>query len=156
MRSLNRMKQDVWYSKVKEEMSDYDTISVYGKPQKCRLVVSATSGTPEDIAAGIVPDYERYLTYHKPKYGDKLNLEEGMVLWIDNVPKVNKNGELECDITYQTDEEGETVMDDEGNPIVESFEYITPPDYVLKKIISTQKGSVVRYGIAKIGGSDNS
>lgn len=156
MRSLSRMKQDVWYSEVTEAMSDYDTISVYGKPKRCRLVVSATSGTPEDIAAGIVPDYERYLTYHKLKYGDKLNLEEGMVLWIDSVPKVDKNGELERDITYQIDEDGEIVVDDEGSAIIESFEYTTPPDYVLKKIIATQKGLVVRYGIAKIGGSDNS
>lgn len=150
------MKQDIWYSEVMEEMSGYDTISVYEKPKKCRLVVSATSGTPEEIAAGIVPDYERYLTYHKPKYGDILNLEEGMALWIDIVPKTDKNGELDRNIIYQIDDNGEVVIDDGGKPIIESFEYVTPPDYVLKKIIGTKKGSVVRYGIAKIGGSSNS
>lgn len=155
MRSLSRMKQDIWYAEVSEEMSGYDTISVYRKPKKCRMVVSATSGTPEEIAAGIVPDYERYLTYHKPKYGDKLTLEEGMVLWIDVIPKLDKNGELERDITYQTEEEGEPVVDDNGNPVIDSFDYATPPDYVLKKIIGTQKGSVVRFGITKIGGSES-
>lgn len=153
MRSSTRQKQDVWYSKVKEELSGIDTIQTFDKPQKCKLVCSFTSGTPEEISAGLVPDYERYLVYHKPKYGKKLELQEGMALWIDVKPQLDEKGNLKTDITYQTDADGKIILDDEGNPILYNLEYPTPPDYVLKKIFQTQKSETIRYGIVKIGES---
>lgn len=154
MGSLKRQQQNVWYAKVAEELSDYNTIQIYSNPIKCRLTCSATSGTPEEISAGIVPDYDRYLTYHKPKYGEKLKLEEGMVLWIDIDPELNENGELVKEIIYSLDEYGEPVLDDDGNKQIETVEYSTPPDYILKRIIDTKKGKVVRYGISRIGSAE--
>lgn len=153
MRSSTRQKQDVWYSKVKEELSGIDTIRTYEKPKKVKLVCSSTSGTPEEISAGLVPDYERYLVYHKPKYGKKLELEEGMALWIDVAPKLDEDGNLKANVTYKVDRNGENVLNDKGNPIVYNLEYPTPPDYVLKQIFQTQKSETIRYGIVKIGES---
>ena len=150
MRSSTRQKQDVWYSKVKEELSGIDTIQTYEKPKKVKLVCSSTSGTPEEISAGLVPDYERYLVYHKPKYGKRLELEEGMALWIDVKPELDEDENLKSNVTYKVDRNGEQVLDDEGKPIVYNLEYPAPPDYVLKRIFDTQKGEVVRYGIVKI------
>lgn len=153
MRSSTRQKQDVWYAKVREELSGIDTIQTFDKPQRCKIVCSSTSGTPEEIAAGLVPDYERYLTYHKPKYGKKLELQEGMALWINVAPEFDEGGNLKSVITYETDENGEPILDEEGKPVIYNLEYPTPPDYVLKRILDTQKGEVVRYGIVKIGRS---
>lgn len=100
-----------------------------------RLTASTTSGTPDEIAAGVVPEYDRYLTYHKSGRGCcSLDLEEGMSVWVDVVP--------------QLDDEGNLVMGEDG------VTPVTPPDYTLKKILDSQKAIVARYGISKIGGSE--
>lgn len=134
MRSRSRDKQRVWFAKFTERQDGIDTIQEWSKPIMAKLTASTTSGTPEEIAAGIVPDYDRYLTYHKPPHGCcSLDLEEGMSVWVDAVP--------------QLDGEGKLMMGDDG------VTPVTPPDYTLKRILSSQKSIVSRYGIAKIGGS---
>lgn len=96
-----------------------------------RFTVSATAGTPEEISAGIVPTYDRYITSYDREFCKIA--EERMAVWVDKIPKIDDFGNL--------------VLDEEGVPV-------TPPDYTLKKIIDTAKGSVARYGIKKVGGSE--
>lgn len=132
MRSLSRLKQTVWISKVEETLEGIDTIRRYSKPIMKRFTVSATAGLPEEISAGIVPTYDRYITSYDKSFCDVA--EEGMALWIDRIPKVDLLGNL-------------ALEEDRRTPV-------TPPDYTLKKILAAQKGKVFRYGIAKIGGSE--
>lgn len=130
MRSLKRQQQQVWFSKIHEHLDGIDTIHEWDKPIMVKMTCSVTSGTPEEIAAGIVPDYDRYLTYHKSRFKPSLGLEEGMSVWVDVTPELDENGNL-------------VMGDDEVTPVM-------PPDYTLKRILDTQKGGVARYGIVKI------
>ncbi len=130
MRSPSRLKQKVWFSKIEEVIDGIDTVQKYSKPIMRRFTVSATAGTPEEIAAGIVPTYDRYIT----SYDRNFKPEEGMEVWVDTVPQLDDSGSL--------------VMAGDG------ITPVTPPDYTLKKILGTQKGKVFRYGISKIGGSE--
>ena len=130
MRSPSRLKQRVWFSKITEDSSSIDPVITYSKPIMKRFTVSATAGTPEEISAGIVPTYDRYIT----SYDRDFKPEEGMAVWVDKIPQIDDLGNL--------------VMSEDG------ITPVTPPDYTLKKILAAQKGKVFRYGIAKIGGSE--
>lgn len=132
MRIPSRLKQKVWFSKVKEVIEGIDTIQKYNKPIMKRFTVSATAGTPEETAAGIVPTYDRYITSYDRSFCDIA--EEGMAVWVDKIPQIDDLGDL-------------VLAEDGVTPV-------TPPDYILKKIIATQRGKVFRYGISKIGGSE--
>lgn len=132
MRSLSRLKQFVWFSKVREIQVGIDTINQYSKLIEKKFTISPNSGTPEEIAAGIVPTYDRYITSYDRSFCDIA--EEGMAVWVDKVPQLDDSGNL--------------VMKDDG------VTPVTPPDYTLKKIIDTARGSVARYGIKKVGGSE--
>lgn len=132
MRSPSRLKQKVWFSKIEEVIEGIDTVQRYNKPIMKRFTVSATAGTPEEISAGIVPTYDRYITSYDREFCKVA--EEGMAVWVDKVPQIDDLGNL--------------VMSDDG------ITPVTPPDYTLKKIIDTAKGSVARYGIKKVGGSE--
>lgn len=124
------MKQNIWHARMEEKQDGIDTVLSYSKPNKHRMTVSATAGTPEEMAAGIVPIYDRYIT----SYDRNLDFKETDVFWIDVVPKIDDDGNL--------------VMQEDG------ITPVTPPDYTLKKLLVTQKGKVLRYGISKIGGSE--
>lgn len=132
MRSPSRQKQRVWFSKITEDSSSIDSVISYSKPIMKKFTVSATAGTPEETAAGIVPTYDRYITSYDRSFCDIA--EEGMAVWADKIPQIDDFGNL--------------VMSDDG------ITPVTPPDYTLKKIIDTAKGSVARYGIKKVGGSE--
>lgn len=132
MRSPSRLKQKVWFSKIEEVIEGIDTVQRYSNPIMKRFTVSATAGIPEEIAAGIVPTYDRYITSYDREFCEIA--EEGMAVWVD--------------VTPQLDDSGNLVMEEDG------ITPVTPPDYVLKKIIGTQRGKVFRYGISKIGGSE--
>lgn len=131
MRSNSRQKQRVWFSKITEDSSSIDPVISYNKPIMKKFTVSSTAGLPEEIAAGIVPTYDRYITSYDREFCKVA--EEGMAVWVDKIPKIGDSGNL--------------VLDEEGVPV-------TPPDYTLKKIIDTSRGSVARYGIKKVGGSE--
>lgn len=134
MRSPSRLKQKIWFSKIEEEINGIDTVQRYSKPIMKHFTVSATAGTPGEIAAGIVPTYDRYITRYKNSCCENdIEYEEGMAVWVDKMPQIGDSGNL--------------VLDEEGVPV-------TPPDYTLKKIIDSQKSKVARYGIVKIGGSE--
>lgn len=132
MRSNSRQKQKVWFSKIEEVIEGIDTVQRYSKPIMKRFTVSATAGTPEEISAGIVPIYDRYITSYDREFCKIA--EEGMAVWVDKVPQLDDSENL--------------VMAEDG------ITPVTPPDYTLKKIIDTAKGSVARYGIKKVGGSE--
>ena len=132
MRSPSRLKQKVWFAKIIEDSSSIDLLITYSKPIVKKFTVSSTAGTPEELAAGIVPTYDRYITSYDREFCEIA--EEGMAVWVDVTPQLDNSGNL--------------VMEEDG------ITPVTPPDYVLKKIIGTQRGKVFRYGISKIGGSE--
>lgn len=131
-RNSVRDRQKVWWVTIEEIHEGIDNIIKYGKPEMRKQTVSATSGTPEEIAAGIVPNYDRYVTHYKSK-SKPFNPVEGMGVFVDIEPEM--------------DEEENLAMSEDG------YTPVTPPDYRLVKILDTQKGNVARYGISKVGGS---
>ena len=131
-RSPVRDRQKVWWVTIEEIHEGIDNIIKYGKPEMRKQTVSATSGTPEERAAGIVPNYDRYVTHSKSK-SKPFNPVEGMGVFVDVEPELDETGNL--------------VMEEDG------YTPVTPPDYRLVKILDTKKGSVARYGISKVGGN---
>ena len=124
MRNFKQQEQKVWFTRITEKNVGIDKVKVYAKPFMKELSVSATSGTPEEIAAGVVPNYDRYITSYK-----KLDVQEGDMCFVDVEPKLDASGEL--------------AMTDDYIPV-------TPPDYRIEKLLVTQKGLVFRYGISRI------
>ena len=129
MRGLVRQKQKVYWSRISEKTQGLDRIKVYEKPVLYSFSVSSTAGTPEEIAAGIVPDYDRYIT----SFNRNFHPQEADIFWIDRIPQIREDGSL--------------ILDEDGEPTV-------LPDYTLKKILDTQKGNIARYGISKRGNED--
>lgn len=126
MRGLVRQKQKVYWSRITEKTKGLDRIKVYEKPVLYSFSVSSTAGTPEEIAAGIVPDYDRYIT----SFNRNFHPQEADIFWIDRIPQISEDGSL--------------ISNEDGEPTV-------LPDYILKKILDTQKGNIARYGISKRG-----
>lgn len=129
MRGLVRQKQKVYWSRITEKTKRLDRIKVYEKPVLYSFSVSSTAGTPEEIAAGIVPDYDRYIT----SFNRNFHPQEADIFWIDRIPQISEDGSL--------------ILNKDGEPTV-------LPDYTLKKILDTQKGNIARYGISKRGNED--
>lgn len=129
MRSASRERQKVWFSRKTEKQDGIDTIEVYDKPVMKLLAVSVGSGFPTEIAAGIVPDYDRTVV----SYDKSFQPLEGDVLWVDREPELDEEGNLKLE-------------DDEATPTV-------PPDYIIKRIEQSQKSLTVKYRIVKIGGN---
>ena len=128
-RNSVRDRQKVWWVTIEEIHEGIDNIIKYGKPEMLKQTVSATSGTPEEIAAGIVPNYDRYVTHYKSK-SKPFNPVEGMGVFVDVEPELDETGNL--------------VMEEDG------YTPVTPPVYRLVEILDTKKGSVAKYGISKI------
>lgn len=130
MRSLQRRKQDLWICTASVIDTDIEGLTRYSKPVKFRATVSNTSGTPQETAAGIVPEYSRYFV----SYDRNLVVNEGDVLFVDKIPQLTPSGALEVDIN--------------GNPY-------TKPDYVVTHIMDTARGTIARYGIRKVAGDES-
>lgn len=126
MRCLLRQTQELWFSVKKIGFTGIDETSTFTKPQKFRFTVSATGSTPEEYAAGIVPDYDRYIT----SFDRTFNPIEGTQVWVDVIPELDENGYIK--------------LTDDGEPTV-------PPDYTLKRRVDTKMGNVARYLIKKNG-----
>ena len=124
MRTFKRQNQKIWFTRITEQNVGIDKVKIYAKPFMKELPVSATSGTPEELAAGIVPNYDRYITSYQ-----KLDVQEGDMCFVDVEPQLDTSGELE--------------MKEDNIPV-------TPPDYRIVKLLVTQKGLVFRYGISRI------
>lgn len=131
MRSPVRDRQKVWFSTITEKKVGIDTIQEYSNPIMRKLTVSAGTGAPTQISAGLVVDYDREITLYDKSL--RSEVEEGSVCWVDVVPEIADDGSL-------------VMSDDEVTPTV-------PPDYRISAIFSTQKGDVDVFGIKKIGGN---
>lgn len=129
MRSIQRRKQTVWFCTAKTVDAEIEGITVYSKPEKHRVTVSNTSGTPHELAPGIVPEYTRYFISYDRDFKPK----EGMLLFVDIEPQLTSTGKLDVDIN--------------GVPY-------TKPDHILTHIMDTDKGTIARYGIRKIAGDE--
>ena len=99
MRCLKRQTQEIWFSVKSMGYTGIDETSVYSKPEMHKFSVSPTGSTPEDYAAGIVPDYDRYIT----SFDRNFQPIEGMQCWIDVTPEI--------------DQEGNLVMTDDGDSL---------------------------------------
>ena len=131
MRSRGRDRQAIYFSIVTEKKVGVDTVQEYGKPFMRKLTVSAGTGAPTQISAGLVVGYDREITSYDKTLRSEVT--EGSVCWVDVIPEIAKDGSL--------------VMSDDGvTPTV-------PPDYRVDKIFQTARGRVDVFGIKKIGGN---
>lgn len=131
MRSRKRDRQKIWFSNVTEKKVGIDTVQEYGKPIMRGLTVSAGTGAPTQISAGLVVDYDREITSYDKSLRSEVT--EGSVCWVDVIPEIAEDGSL-------------ILSDDEVTPTV-------PPDYRVDKIFQTARGRVDVLGIRKIGSS---
>ena len=129
MRSMLRDRQAIYFSIVTEKKVGIDTVQEYGKPIMRRLSVSAGTGQPGQVSAGLVVDYDREIT----SYDKTLRsvIREGDAVFVDVEPKLNDDGTL--------------IMGEDG------YTPVTSPDYRISAIFSTKKGDVDVFGIKKVG-----
>ena len=133
MRSRGRDRQKIYFVTVTEKKVGIDTVQEYGKPLVKKMSVSSGIGQPGQISAGLVVDYDREITsYDKTLRGV---IREGDAVFIDVEPQLNNDGTL-------------TMGEDGYTPV-------TPPDYRISAIFSTQKGDVDVFGIKRVGGNAN-
>ena len=129
IRSLVRDRQKIYFVTATEKKVGFDTVQEYGKPIMTKMAVSSGTNMPVQISAGLVVDYDRVITsYDKTLRGV---IREGDALYVDIEPQLNDDGTL--------------VMGEDG------YTPVTPPDYRISAIFSTQKGAVDVYGIKKVG-----
>ena len=131
MRSRVRDRQKVWFVTVTEKKVGIDTVQEYSKPIMRRLTISAGTGAPTQISAGLVVDYDREITSYDKSLRSEVS--EGSACWVDVVPEISEDGSL-------------AMLDDGVTPTV-------PPDYRVDKIFQTARGRVDVLGIKKIGGN---
>ena len=131
MRSRYTKKQDVWYA-TKSESSDADgdLVATYGKPELHRGTVSMTAGNPFIWGLGFVTAYSRYIT----SFDKDFLPSEGMVCWVDVEPTLNSDGTI-------------AISQEDG------ISPVTPPDYVIKRIIRSQKAPLQRFALRKLDSS---
>ena len=132
MRSPVKDRQPIYFSTITEKKAGIDTVQEYSNPIMKKLTVSAGTGAPTQISAGLVVDYDREITSYDKSL--RSEVEEGSVCWVDVVPEIADDGSL-------------VMSDDEVTPTV-------PPDYRVDKIFSTKRGNVDVFGIKRIGGSN--
>ena len=130
MRSRRRDRQKIYFVAVTEKKVGIDTAQEYNDPViKKKMSVSSGTGQPGQVSAGLVVDYDREITsYDKTLRGV---IREGDAVFVDVEPQLNDDGTL-------------TMGDDGYTPV-------TPPDYRISAIFSTQKGDVDVFGIKKVG-----
>lgn len=129
MRSRSRDRQKICFVTVTEEKVGIDTVQEYGKPIMKKMAISSGTGQPGQVSAGLVVDYDREITsYDKTLRGI---IREGDAVFVDVEPQINEDGTL--------------TMDEDG------YTPVTPPDYRISAIFSTQKGDVDVFGIKKVG-----
>lgn len=130
MRSLQRRKQDIWITKATRNDDRIEGSITYSKPEKHRVTVSNTSGTPHELPVGIVAEYSRYFV----SFDRDFHPEEGDMVFVDVVPELGPDGNL--------------LVGQDGVPT-------TSPDYVVSHIMNTARGTIARYGIRRIAGEGN-
>lgn len=130
MRSRGRDRQKIWFVTVTENKVGIDTIYEYNDPViEKKMAVSSGTGQPGQVSAGLVVDYDREITSYDKTLRDVIR--EGDAVFVDVEPQLN-------------DDETLTMGEDGYTPV-------TPPDYRISAIFSTQKGDVDVFGIKKVG-----
>ena len=130
MRSRSRDRQKIYFVTVTEKKVGIDTVQEYNDPViEKKMAVSSGTNMPGQVSAGLVVDYDREITsYDKSLRGV---IREGDAVFVDVEPQLNDDGTL-------------TMGEDGYTPV-------TPPDYRISAIFSTQKGGVDVFGIKKVG-----
>ena len=129
MRSRRRDRLKIYFVTVTEKKVGIDTVQEYGKPIMKKMAVSSGTGQPGQVSAGLVVDYDREITsYDKTLRGV---IREGDAVFVDVEPQLNDDETL--------------IMGEDG------YTPVTPPDYRILTIFSTQKGKVDVFGIKKVG-----
>lgn len=130
MRSRIIDRQKIWFVTITEKKVGIDTVQEYNDPViEKKMAVSSGTGQPGQVSAGLVVDYDREITsYDKALRGA---IREGDAVFVDVEPQLNEDGTL-------------TMGEDKYTPV-------TPPDYRISAIFSTQKGDVDVFGIKKVG-----
>lgn len=147
MRSYRKQIQGLWFCEFEETLVGMNTVKIFKKPEFHKYSVSATAGYIYGWGAGLSLQYDRYITSYK---GDDYIPKEGTMVFVDVEPVFNEDGELEVDIEYLTDVDGEVILDEDDEPVIKKIIYTTPPDYMVEKILNTQRGDVARFGIKKV------
>ena len=130
MRSRGRDRQRIWFVTVTEKKVGIDTVQEYNDPViEKKMAVSSGAGQPGQVSAGLVVDYDREITSYDKTLRDVVR--EGDAVFADVEPQLNDDGTL-------------TMGEDGYTPV-------TPPDYRISAIFSTQKGGVDVFGIKKVG-----
>lgn len=132
MRSRGRDRQKIWFVTVTEKKVGIDTALEYNDPViEKKMAVSSGTGQPGQVSAGLVVDYDREITsYDKSLRGV---IREGDAVFVDVEPQLNEDGTM--------------AMGEDG------YTPVTPPDYRISAIFSTQKGDVDVFGIKRVGGN---
>ena len=144
MRSPKRKLQNIWFCDVTETNDGVDLMKTYSKPLKRRFRVSATMGYVRGSAIGWNLLYDRYVDC----YDRSFQPPEGTMCFVDIIPVLDKDGNLAMKDVPEYELDGTPVLDDDGNPVSHK-EYITEPDYIIKRILDTQKGIVARFVISR-------
>lgn len=133
MSDLRRNNQNVWVCSIIDEIEIQDQNGDYtgayrkviSNPKKYRLGVSPTIGDATFTPYGANLQYNREISTRKKS----IVINEGDLLFIDVIPTLNEDGSLK-------------LNDDDSD-------YVTPPDYLVKKKLYSQKEKYVRYGLEK-------
>ena len=144
MRSPVRLLQNIWFCDVKETNDGVDLMKTYSKPLKRRFRVSATMGYVRGSAIGWNLLYDRYVDC----YDRNFKPPEGTMCFVDIIPVLDKDGNLAMKDVPEYELDGTPILDDDGNQVTHK-EYITEPDYIIKRILNTQKGIVARFVLSR-------
>ena len=118
MRSNKRQQQKIWFSTISSEnVSGIDTVPAYSAPEMYKMTVSDTSGTSEETSAGLIPNYDRYITQWKSRW-NSFEPKEGMVCWIDVRPQLKANGELNAKYPGGIEAQKE-MLEKEGHIVIQ-------------------------------------
>lgn len=145
MRSPSRKRQYMWFCTVTEENDGIDRIKVYSKPIRKKYRVSWTMGYVRGTAVGWDLTYDRYIDC----YDRRFNPPEGTMVFVDVIPKLDKDGNLAQHEVTELDANGNPILDENDSPVTH-MEYYTEPDYIIRRVLDTQKGIVSRFVIKRV------
>ncbi len=145
MRSPVRRLQKIWFCQVTESNEGIDLVKTYSKPECREFTVSATMGYVRGWASGWALEYDRYITC----YDRTFKPTEGTMCFVDIEPILDAEGNLATHEVPEYELDGSISLDENDEPITHT-EYLSEPDYMIQRILDTQKGIVARFVITKV------
>lgn len=140
MRSPVRKIQNIWFCSVTETNDGVSLKKTYSKPEKHRFRVSPTMGYVRGTTIGLNLIYDRYVDC----YDRSFNPPEGTMCFVDIIPELDSDGYLATREVPEYELDGTQAVDDNDDPITRT-EYVTEPDYIIKRVLNTQRGVVARF-----------